>query len=283
MAKYLHIQVPERCEESWDVMQQKQHGKFCNSCQKTVIDFSKMSDEQLIRFFKKEKENVCGRFTTNQLDTDILIPPKKIHWLKYLLQVTIPVFLFSSKLIAQGVVKVQAHSQVAQTARKTSKNLQVSKSMKRFSGVQIDENMYAEKVSIKPEAYQIKENKCSSVESEPQLMSFRMGGITSGVRIQKKHIFKSSKVDVTKTFIIFPNPITSSSELNIKWSKPFAANQTIEIYNESGILVQKEILAMAKDDTQTRLNLKQLQPATYTIKISDSKTHKSSSQQFILL
>src|SRR5207253_2389751 len=99
MPKYLQIQIPKTCEENWDAMQQKQHGKFCNSCQKTVIDFTQISDEQLVQFFKKRKNNVCGKFTSDQLDKDILVPAKKIPWVKYFFQITIPAFLFSSKIM----------------------------------------------------------------------------------------------------------------------------------------------------------------------------------------
>jgi hypothetical protein len=38
-------------------------GRFCDSCQKTVHDFTGMSDMQLIAFFKKPSTgSVCGRF-----------------------------------------------------------------------------------------------------------------------------------------------------------------------------------------------------------------------------
>lgn len=132
MAKYLQIQIPKGCEESWDAMQQQQHGKFCNSCQNTVIDFIRMTDEQLVQFFKKRKDNVCGRFTSDQLNTDIPIPAKRIPWLKYFFQITIPAFLFSSKIMAQGKVKVQEHSQVSQTFINKLRNLYYQRRLKGF-------------------------------------------------------------------------------------------------------------------------------------------------------
>lgn len=113
-------------------------------------------------------------------------------------------------------------------------------------------------------------------------MTIRLGGAVSMVHRRTMNMFKPSITNVNKTFTIFPDPITSSSELNIKWSNPVTANQTIEIYNESGILLQKEIFTIEKSSTQGGFNLKNLQPATYIIKVIDNKTHKSSSQQFIL-
>jgi hypothetical protein len=78
-------------------------GRFCNSCQKTVTDFTQMSDAQLIAFFKKPKQSTCGRFTQDQLDNDILIPRKRIPWVKYFFQIALPAFLLSLKSSAQTV------------------------------------------------------------------------------------------------------------------------------------------------------------------------------------
>ena len=103
MAKYLNLQVPQGCHEDWNAMLPDQKGRFCLSCQKQVVDFTTMSDQQLTSYFKNHKGNTCGRFTADQLDRDIVIPAKKIPWVRYLFQITIPAFLLSLK--ATGQVK----------------------------------------------------------------------------------------------------------------------------------------------------------------------------------
>jgi hypothetical protein len=101
MPKYLQLGIPEPCHEDWNKMSADAQGRFCGSCQKTVTDFTNMSDAQLIAFFKSPKTSVCGRFNQEQLERDILIPRKRIPWIKYFFQFTLPAFLLSLKSSAQ--------------------------------------------------------------------------------------------------------------------------------------------------------------------------------------
>ena len=103
MFKKIQLQIPEPCHESWDKMTPDDKGRFCDSCQKTVHDFTGMSDMQLIAFFKKPSNgSVCGRFYNDQLERDFEIPRKRIPWLRYFFQFAIPVFLTGLKSYSQG-------------------------------------------------------------------------------------------------------------------------------------------------------------------------------------
>ncbi|MBC6109887.1 carboxypeptidase-like regulatory domain-containing protein [Pedobacter sp. CCM 8938] len=44
-----------------------EHGKFCSACNKEVIDFTKMSQIELLNYFKKFTNEVCGTINPNQL------------------------------------------------------------------------------------------------------------------------------------------------------------------------------------------------------------------------
>jgi hypothetical protein len=103
MAKQLQLSIPEPCHEGWEKMTPSEKGRFCASCQKQVVDFSSMSDRQLAEFFKKPPQgSVCGHFQADQLDRAIDIPKKRIPWVKYFFQFTLPAFLLSLKASAQG-------------------------------------------------------------------------------------------------------------------------------------------------------------------------------------
>ena len=107
MRKYIQLSIPEPCHEDWDKMTIVDKGKFCGACQKNVIDFTTMSDEQLVAFFRKATvDSTCGRFMGEQLDRNIEIPTKRIPWVKYFFQLALPAFLFTAKAKAQGKIKI---------------------------------------------------------------------------------------------------------------------------------------------------------------------------------
>ncbi|MBC6109886.1 carboxypeptidase-like regulatory domain-containing protein [Pedobacter fastidiosus] len=80
MATPFKISINNPCNQQWDNMQKNQDGRFCNSCQKSVIDFTEFSDEDLRNWFTKANENVCGKLNANQLDRLIITETKfSIH------------------------------------------------------------------------------------------------------------------------------------------------------------------------------------------------------------
>jgi hypothetical protein len=123
MSKKFQLKIPEPCHESWDKMTPVDKGRFCDSCQKAVIDFTGMSDAQLVSFFKKPATgSVCGRFYNDQLDKDLGIPRKRLPWLKYFFQFIVPAFLFTSKAKSQGEPRLMGDT-VLVDSKKSLKNL----------------------------------------------------------------------------------------------------------------------------------------------------------------
>lgn len=105
MSKQFQLSIQDPCHENWDAMTPTEKGRFCAQCQKQVVDFTHMSDRQLAEFFKKPSTgSICGRFMADQLDRSIEVPRKRIPWLRYFFQYTIPAFLLSLK---SGTVKAQ--------------------------------------------------------------------------------------------------------------------------------------------------------------------------------
>ncbi len=66
----MKIVIDNPCHENWDAMTPNEKGAFCLSCQKTVIDFSVKTVEEIKKFFVElpQTENVCGRFKEEQLE-----------------------------------------------------------------------------------------------------------------------------------------------------------------------------------------------------------------------
>ena len=83
------IHIPEPCGEDWDKMTPNELGAYCKVCQKTVVDFSGKSDEDIQKYLlDNENQKVCGRFRSDQLDDR----PKK-------LKIELPKFEFPSYLL----------------------------------------------------------------------------------------------------------------------------------------------------------------------------------------
>lgn len=72
----LKISIPVPCHENWDGMAPSGNGRFCNICSKTVVDFTRMTDEEVKNYLLASKDNKpCGRFNPHQLQqTSIEIP-----------------------------------------------------------------------------------------------------------------------------------------------------------------------------------------------------------------
>lgn len=79
-AKGLYLSVPTPCGENWDKMTNTAAGKHCDSCAKTVIDFSFMTDAEIFAVINNSRGKVCGRFQDDQLNRLISPPasPRKI-------------------------------------------------------------------------------------------------------------------------------------------------------------------------------------------------------------
>jgi TonB-dependent SusC/RagA subfamily outer membrane receptor len=84
MPHKLKLSITQPCHENWQQMNPTEQGKFCNACAKEVIDFTSMSDTDVLHYFiKGKRENVCGRLYDEQMNRDIVKPvytAKKISW-----------------------------------------------------------------------------------------------------------------------------------------------------------------------------------------------------------
>jgi hypothetical protein len=64
--KVIQLKIAEPCHENWGAMTPNDKGRFCDSCQKTVVDFTRMSDAAIFRFMEANTASVCGRMSNDQ-------------------------------------------------------------------------------------------------------------------------------------------------------------------------------------------------------------------------
>ena len=104
MKEVIQLQVPEPCHQNWNKMTETDKGRFCLSCQKEVIDFSLMSDKQILEYISSSNKKICGRFAEPQLNRDLISKKEiKLPWIKYFMHVIIPALLISHKSSAQEI------------------------------------------------------------------------------------------------------------------------------------------------------------------------------------
>ncbi len=65
--KHLSLSIPQACSENWNSFTPRGQGGFCTSCNKTVIDFTNMNDEEIFGYFTTNATQTCGRFRPQQL------------------------------------------------------------------------------------------------------------------------------------------------------------------------------------------------------------------------
>ena len=84
-ARYLYarrsttIHQPATCAESWDAMAPTDVGRHCASCQTQVVDFTRMSDGEVVAFLSQYRpERRCGLFRDDQVGRPLLAAAQPI-------------------------------------------------------------------------------------------------------------------------------------------------------------------------------------------------------------
>ena len=63
----MQLHIPKPCHENWNAMSPAEKGRFCQACQKQVLDFSGKSKDEIITILRQSKGAVCGRVPQRHL------------------------------------------------------------------------------------------------------------------------------------------------------------------------------------------------------------------------
>lgn len=75
----LSLKIPNPCAQNPRNFTSTVNGGFCQSCQKEVMDFRKMNENEVVDFFKSNSKKRCGIFYPHQLKSDVL-PFRKVKF-----------------------------------------------------------------------------------------------------------------------------------------------------------------------------------------------------------
>lgn len=137
MTQRLTLSIPEPCSESWDAMQPREQGRFCAACAKEVIDFTEMSEEDLLQFFLRQKgQPVCGRLRKEQQGVHLIYVDERLFsmrlpfWKKML---AIILVCFGSLLFEPATAQVVQAKQQTETVKKQKQKKLFKKKKKKRS------------------------------------------------------------------------------------------------------------------------------------------------------
>lgn len=118
MPKKTQLSVANPCHEHWGDMRPNNDGRYCDSCQKTVVDFTMVSDQEILTWLSGAGNSVCGRFMGDQLNRNLspATTPRKNRWEVW--QFLLAGLLISSEVSAQ---EQPPQPPVSQTDKKTDR------------------------------------------------------------------------------------------------------------------------------------------------------------------
>lgn len=73
MTSKFQLGIPKPCSKDFGNFKKTTDGGFCQFCQKEVVDFSSMTQHELVQYFKTAPKNICGRLSQSQIETPLYL------------------------------------------------------------------------------------------------------------------------------------------------------------------------------------------------------------------
>ncbi len=265
MDKHFSIKIPNPCNEDWNKMSPNERGRFCNSCAKTVIDFTRMDTGEIRKFiFKNKGSSICGHIKQSQLDSiNLQIPIQAIdnemrfHKLfLYALFIAMGTSLFSCKMDDGRTKKIDS-IEITNTIPKPMNSI-------------IKKTCATVKDSI---------NAPNTIQKKPQIIQKKMlidglmiiGDIDSSIEPKS---FNFLNVDILPEFPNIPRNLTQiekRKDFQKKMTKFVKENFAIEDTRELGLKGKIKILTSIEIDENGKVKILKIRSPH---KVLDEHTRK---------
>ena len=322
MKKQLTLSIPEPCHQDWQQMTPAEKGRFCGACQKTVVDFTTMSDGELIQFFGKQQTGVCGRFQPHQLDRPVIKPKTPWPYVRYFFQALLPAFLLSLKSTAQErtlgrvavckpirqgetvAVKTTPASKPISTGKVTDENgigipyasLLIENSKKRIycnsvGNFQITDGEFFQKpIVVAAVGYELKELRLDKTKNNPIsliALSMELSGEVDVVGYviskQDKSVSLISSAGKAETyFTIFPNPARPGATITIGWMAVAEGDYLMQLRPVAGQTIWTGQTRVAVKNKTFKFELPQTASGAYFLSAVNKKTGKAYSEKITI-
>jgi hypothetical protein len=68
--------IPYPCHENWDSMTPQSVGRHCDTCDKTIMDFTGWTDDEISTYLSDNSDvKICGRFSSDQMKNQTITSP----------------------------------------------------------------------------------------------------------------------------------------------------------------------------------------------------------------
>jgi len=105
--KRYQLRIDEPCLENWEDMLSAEKGKFCESCSKHVIDFTNLSDREVLNIIKNSSGSICGRLREDQQNQEFIEEKQTSSFLSAFSKIAASVLLIGASETTSAQVKQQ--------------------------------------------------------------------------------------------------------------------------------------------------------------------------------
>jgi hypothetical protein len=100
MKPAIQLNIGTPCQENWFAMTAADQGRFCQTCTKQVVDFSTMTDQQILYYLSQASGSICGRLAGHQLQRP-LVPAAQQPKTKWWWTLLMPLLMVFDRVSAQ--------------------------------------------------------------------------------------------------------------------------------------------------------------------------------------
>lgn len=264
-------------------MTPNEQGRYCSSCRKTVIDFSMMSDREMLDHMANiSGYTACGRFSNDQLNKKIKVTENKRRFsCAYVWNIILATFLVT-EANAQIKPKKKVPVQHRELKPRTSGILAASKP---DSG---DQSIST--IGYTPKTMELENPTIFNPQPQPDfgiLLSGHVGGYTVRKEVPKREkinrvINNCIPASLKKDITIYPNPVVRGNSAQVKLALAPGEYQ-MEVLSTSGqIMLVQPLRIQAKEQQVDLATQENWSAGTYWVRISSNKTKKIYNSKFLL-
>jgi hypothetical protein len=199
-------------------MRPEDRGRFCAACSKTVVDFTGLSDREVLAYLARAGRGLCGRFSTEQVGRGLELMPAK-RGVRWWWQWLVAGLLVSAEVRGQGRPKVE----VVVAAPPT-----------RVKALELTERA---KVKVLPEAVVYSESR-----------RYAIAGLFSVVMVRSGNWLQDSLyslASVKKELTVYPNPVRRGMVVSLSWTGMESGEYEVRLFSAAGQLVERRVIAVS--------------------------------------